>query len=95
MEWKYVLLIVLSCCSQCCDCASYHHIQWSSVSHGVLLCLDCAGRHRNLGVKVSVVKSLQMDEWEPIEVSLGDAAELLQYESVTTVLIIMCCFVLI
>lgn len=56
--------------NQCCDCSSFHDIQWASVSHGILLCLECAGRHRNLGVKVSAVKSVHMDDWQSDQVLL-------------------------
>lgn len=41
--------------------------QWAGVSFGILLCLGCAGRHRSLGVRVSVVKSLAMDSWSVTE----------------------------
>lgn len=33
------------------------------MSHGTVLCLECAGRHRALGVQVSFVRSLLMDSW--------------------------------
>jgi len=39
------------------------------VSHGTLVCLKCAGRHRTLGVHVSRIKSLTMDAWEPTHVT--------------------------
>ena len=55
--------------SKCCDCSSLDR-DWGSVNHGTLLCLDCAGKHRSLGVQVSFVRSLQMDTWSKAEVSL-------------------------
>lgn len=34
-----------------------------SVTFGILICLECAGQHRSLGVQLSYVKSLTMDSW--------------------------------
>lgn len=48
--------------SRCVDCGA-RHPQWASVSYGVMLCLQCSGHHRSLGVQVSCVRSLYMDEW--------------------------------
>jgi len=36
---------------QCVDCGE-HDPQWATVSYGGLLCLQCSGRHRSLGVQV-------------------------------------------
>jgi ADP-ribosylation factor GTPase-activating protein 1 len=47
---------------KCCDCPSID-TDWASVSHGTLICLDCAGKHRSLGVHVSFVRSITMDTW--------------------------------
>ncbi|GMH85409.1 hypothetical protein TrST_g485 [Triparma strigata] len=46
----------------CSDCSS-PDTSWSSPYHGTLLCLTCSGRHRSLGVHVSFVRSLTMDDW--------------------------------
>ncbi len=47
---------------KCADCPSLD-TDWGSVNHGTLICLECAGRHRSLGVHVSFVRSIHMDTW--------------------------------
>jgi Putative GTPase activating protein for Arf len=47
---------------RCIDCGE-HDPQWAAVSYGALLCLQCSGHHRSLGVHVSLVRSITMDEW--------------------------------
>jgi hypothetical protein len=47
---------------RCIDCGD-HDPQWAAVSYGALLCLQCSGHHRSLGVHVSLVRSVTMDEW--------------------------------
>ncbi|KAA0150162.1 hypothetical protein FNF29_05403 [Cafeteria roenbergensis] len=51
----------------CVDCLTPKP-QWASVSFGTLLCLDCAGRHRGLGVHISFVRSVQMDAWKDAQI---------------------------
>ena len=53
--------------SKCFDCGSSKP-KWSSVNNGIFLCLKCAGIHRNLGNNISVVKSLDMEEWDDKQV---------------------------
>eukprot|EP00527_Entomoneis_sp_CCMP2396_P004361 CAMPEP_0198143596 /NCGR_PEP_ID=MMETSP1443-20131203/8562_1 /TAXON_ID=186043 /ORGANISM="Entomoneis sp., Strain CCMP2396" /LENGTH=226 /DNA_ID=CAMNT_0043806859 /DNA_START=231 /DNA_END=911 /DNA_ORIENTATION=- len=47
---------------RCVDCGD-RDPQWAAVSYGALLCLNCSGHHRSLGVQVSCVRSVLMDEW--------------------------------
>uniref|UniRef100_A0A8C9K2Y6 Arf-GAP with coiled-coil, ANK repeat and PH domain-containing protein n=1 Tax=Panthera tigris altaica TaxID=74533 RepID=A0A8C9K2Y6_PANTA len=37
----------------------------ASINRGVLLCIECSGIHRSLGVHCSKVRSLTLDSWEP------------------------------
>ena len=46
----------------CVDCPT-RNPQWASVSYGTLMCLECSGKHRSLGVHLSFVRSIQMDSW--------------------------------
>ncbi|CAI5979375.1 unnamed protein product [Closterium sp. NIES-64] len=45
---------------RCADC-SRAHPDWASLNLCVLLCIDCSGVHRNLGVHRSKVRSLTLD----------------------------------
>uniref|UniRef100_A0A3Q3MHX6 Arf-GAP with coiled-coil, ANK repeat and PH domain-containing protein n=1 Tax=Mastacembelus armatus TaxID=205130 RepID=A0A3Q3MHX6_9TELE len=48
----------------CCDCSQTSPC-WASINLGVLLCIECSGIHRSLGVHCSKVRSLTLDSWEP------------------------------
>ncbi len=45
---------------RCADCAA-REPTWASISLGTLICLNCAGMHRDFGVSVSFVQSLTLD----------------------------------
>ncbi|XP_039071282.1 ADP-ribosylation factor GTPase-activating protein AGD2-like isoform X2 [Hibiscus syriacus] len=55
----------------CAECNS-HEPDWASLNLGILLCIECSGAHRNLGVHISKVRSLTLDVkvWEPSVVEL-------------------------
>ncbi|GAB0095469.1 stromal membrane-associated protein 1 [Sergentomyia squamirostris] len=50
----------------CVDCDA--KVKWASWNLGVFLCIRCAGIHRNLGVHISRVKSVNLDAWTPEQV---------------------------
>jgi len=52
----------------CVDCDAKGP-RWASWNLGVFLCIRCAGIHRNLGVHISKVKSVNLDSWTAIQVS--------------------------
>ncbi|CAA6655778.1 unnamed protein product [Spirodela intermedia] len=49
----------------CAECSTPEP-DWASLNLGVLLCIECSGVHRNLGVHISKVRSLTLDVkvWE-------------------------------
>lgn len=46
----------------CADCGSSEP-KWVSSSLGVFICIKCSGIHRSLGVHISKVLSLNLDDW--------------------------------
>ncbi|KAI9013806.1 hypothetical protein CLU79DRAFT_768786 [Phycomyces nitens] len=56
---------------KCADCLAKEP-EWASTNLGVIVCIECSGIHRSLGVHVSKVRSVILDKWETesIEVML-------------------------
>ncbi|XP_057247702.1 ADP-ribosylation factor GTPase-activating protein AGD4 isoform X2 [Beta vulgaris subsp. vulgaris] len=51
--------------NQCAECNSPDP-DWASLNLGILMCIECSGAHRNLGVHISKVRSITLDVkvWE-------------------------------
>lgn len=44
----------------CCDCGSVDS-DWLVTNLGILICIECCGIHRELGVQISKTQSLKID----------------------------------
>jgi len=53
--------------THCFDCGSPSP-EWASITYGVLLCMNCSGRHRSYGVSTSRVRSIDLDSWSHTQV---------------------------
>merc|ERR1719370_767285 len=45
----------------CCDCGGTNDVTWLSTNFGVIVCIECSGIHREMGVHISKIQSLTLD----------------------------------
>uniref|UniRef100_A0A2I3GY71 Small ArfGAP 1 n=1 Tax=Nomascus leucogenys TaxID=61853 RepID=A0A2I3GY71_NOMLE len=68
----------------CADCGGQSP-RWASWNIGVFICIRCAGIHRNLGVHISRVKSVNLDQWTAEQIQcmqdMGNTKARLLYEA--------------
>lgn len=59
---------------QCAECSASDP-DWASLNLGIVMCIECSGIHRNLGVHISKVRSVTLDVkvWEPTVLDLFQA----------------------
>ncbi|NXV96224.1 ASAP1 protein, partial [Calonectris borealis] len=56
--------------SECCDCSAPDPT-WLSINLGILICIECSGIHKEMGVHLSRIQSLSLDKRATSELLLA------------------------
>lgn len=68
--------------NKCRDCEA-ESPTWCSINWLCLICIDCSGVHRSLGVQISKIRSLRLDNLEP---ELIDVLDVIGQDKINSVL---------
>ncbi|XP_014362975.2 arfGAP with SH3 domain, ANK repeat and PH domain-containing protein isoform X1 [Papilio machaon] len=55
----------------CADCGSTNDPTWLSTNFGIIVCIECSGSHRELGVHISRIQSLTLDKLSTAQLLLA------------------------
>ncbi|KAK7881707.1 hypothetical protein WMY93_030116 [Mugilogobius chulae] len=55
----------------CCDCVLLVYPKWLSTNLGILTCIECSGIHREMGVHISRIQSMELDKLGTSELLLA------------------------
>ena len=61
---------------------------WASIKLGILVCVECSGVHRFLGVHITKVRSLTLDHWDPEQIIVNNFKFYLQLQLLKTCTIV-------
>ncbi|XP_064115650.1 arfGAP with SH3 domain, ANK repeat and PH domain-containing protein-like [Macrobrachium nipponense] len=67
----------------CCDCGGTNDVTWLSTNYGVMVCIECSGIHRDLGVHVSRIQSLTLDKVGTAQLLLARHMSNISFNEVT------------
>jgi hypothetical protein len=68
--------------NKCTDCEA-DSPTWCSINWLCLICIDCSGVHRSLGVQISKIRSLRLDNLEP---ELIDVLDVIGQDKINSIL---------